>query len=156
MTPTQNSNFYCKGKFFDTFDEMMEYNKKWPDSPLDLAHYREFLDQRFKEAELNVNANPDITNRTIFKMLRWCTDWTDEVALTESLLGKFPEPSSIVFAVDTGKWIMRIDKTENGPIIRFNTAGYPNATPDDFSLAIIKVLCKRDAIMSFIKESLNG
>lgn len=42
---------YFAGKYFDTVDEMLEYSSKFPDMPLDLEWYRDFLDMRFREAE---------------------------------------------------------------------------------------------------------
>lgn len=75
--PGLNDKFYIKGKFFQTFEEMMEYAKKWPDEPVDLNHYREFLDERFIEAQANAAMNPNFTNRTAFELLRMNTNWTE-------------------------------------------------------------------------------
>ena len=75
MTEASKNNYYSRGKFFETFQEMVEALKIWDDEPCDLAYYREFLDERFREAELNLQANPEVTNRTIFKLLRMNTDW---------------------------------------------------------------------------------
>lgn len=77
MTATPKSNYYSRGKFFNTFEEMMEALKIWNDEPCDLEYYRQFLDERFREAEMNVHANPEVTNRTIFRLLRMNTDWVD-------------------------------------------------------------------------------
>jgi hypothetical protein len=65
------------------------------------------------------------------------------------------EKNSITFMADKDNWIMRIDKTENGPLIRFNTEDYPNCMPDDFALAVVKILCSVGAIKSFLQESLS-
>lgn len=71
--------FYAQSKFFETLEEMTEFLQKWPDEPFDLNYYHAFLNDRFREAQLNVQANPEITNRTIFKLLRMNTDWTEEM-----------------------------------------------------------------------------
>ena len=65
------------------------------------------------------------------------------------------KPTEINFLVDTGKWIMKIKKTETGPQILFNTQEYPNALPDDFAIAVVKVLCTSGSIKSFLQECLS-
>lgn len=69
--------FYVHAKHFDTLEEMTEYLQKWPDEPFDLNYYHEFLNDKFREAQLNVQVNPAITNRTIFRLLRMSTDWAE-------------------------------------------------------------------------------
>jgi hypothetical protein len=65
------------------------------------------------------------------------------------------EANSIIFMPDGKNWVMRIDKTENGPLIRFNTEDYPNCVPEDFAVAVVKILCSVGAIKSFLQESLS-
>jgi hypothetical protein len=72
---TKEKEFYYHGKSFESMDEMVEYALSWPDLPVDLEDFRDFLEQRFKEAEMNVAANPNFSNRTLYLLLRMNTDW---------------------------------------------------------------------------------
>jgi len=76
-TNETNNKYSCfyHGKYFDSPQDMTEYARKWPDLPADLEYYRVFLDQRMKEAEMNVQANPEFTNRHLFSLLMMHTEW---------------------------------------------------------------------------------
>jgi len=80
----EKQKFYNHGKIFESFDDMEKYSQEWPDEPLDLEHFRKFLDDRFKEALINKQLDPSITNRTMYRLLRLNTDWV-------AIKGEFPE-----------------------------------------------------------------
>ena len=71
-------DYFFHGKFFDTMEEMLDYARKWPESPVDLEWFKTFLDQRYQEAILNAQMNPEFDNIDLFRMLRVSTDWVDK------------------------------------------------------------------------------
>ena len=70
-------DFYCLGKYFSTFEEMMEFNDKWPEMEVDLDYLKMFFDDRFKEAKMNKQANPSFTNRQAFTLLKMSCEWCE-------------------------------------------------------------------------------
>jgi hypothetical protein len=69
---------YLAGKYFNMAQEMLAYAEKWPDEPIDLIEYREFLDQRWREAKTNLEVRGSLTNREAYSLLRMNTDWTEK------------------------------------------------------------------------------
>lgn len=59
-----------------------------------------------------------------------------------------PTPSTITFSVSDGIWTMKIIKDEG---VLFNREAFPNATPDDFALAVIEIL-ERNFNVKFEKK----
>ncbi len=53
-----------------------------------------------------------------------------------------PSPSDITFYRDVDAWIMKIERTEKGSMIRFNTEDHPNCMPEDFARAVCEILCR--------------
>lgn len=74
---TEKTAYYA-GKYFDTVEEMLAYSEKWPNEPLDLIEYREFLDQRWREAKINLQSGASLTNLHAYSLLRMSTDWTEK------------------------------------------------------------------------------
>jgi hypothetical protein len=70
--------YYYHGKFFDTFEEMVDYAKAFPEMPFDIEYFKQFLNDRYKEAEMNNELKESVTNRFVFKLLRKQTDWVTE------------------------------------------------------------------------------
>ncbi len=71
-------NAYYAGKFFDSPEEMISYAENWPGKPLDLIEYREFLDQCWREAKINLKLRGSLTNLEAYSLLRMNTDWTEK------------------------------------------------------------------------------
>ena len=65
----EKEQFYSKGKFFDSFDELLEFERKWPNMQLDLVEYKKFLDERYKEAEMNLKLRGSFTNKEAYSIL---------------------------------------------------------------------------------------
>lgn len=68
--------FYC-GRYFDTYDEFIQYVKDWPDQQVDVDWLQDFLDQRLKEIQLNLSMKKSLTNREAFLLIRINTDWVE-------------------------------------------------------------------------------
>ena len=63
--------FFTKGKVFQKFEDLVEYEKTWPDQPLDLEWFKTELSHRELEARANKEAHGDaFTNRMAWKLLR--------------------------------------------------------------------------------------
>lgn len=76
----EKKDFYLHGKYFDTFEEMMDFGGKWPDMPLDLDAFRRFLDQRYDEAKLNFELREGkFTNRAAYYFLYVNCEWASKV-----------------------------------------------------------------------------
>lgn len=69
---------YLKGKTFNSMEDAMAYETKWRDEPADLDDFKRFLSQRCLEARTNAEANPEFTNRLLYKLLRMHTDWVED------------------------------------------------------------------------------
>jgi hypothetical protein len=69
---------FLMGKWFATVQEMLDYEQQWKDLPVDIRQFAVFLAQRLKEAEQNLSANPEFSNRTLYRMLRQHTEWTEQ------------------------------------------------------------------------------
>lgn len=48
------NKFYSEGKFFDTFEEVLEYSKKWNDFDLDTLTADRHLDRLKKDITMNI------------------------------------------------------------------------------------------------------
>lgn len=73
----EKEKFFAKGKYFDSFEELLEYERKWPEMQLDLQDFKNFLDQRYREAEMNLKFRGTFTNKEAYLLLRGTTDWID-------------------------------------------------------------------------------
>ena len=78
MKNPEKKPFFSKGKFFDSFEEMVDYRKKWPDMPLDIEWFKEEMRGIINCIELNKECNPGFTNRQAWGVLRMDTDWIRE------------------------------------------------------------------------------
>jgi hypothetical protein len=61
--------FFSHGKYFDSFEEMMEYCKGFGSLPCDTDYFQNFLDDRFTEILINKQMNPLFTNNDAFDLL---------------------------------------------------------------------------------------
>ena len=63
-------------------------------------------------------------------------------------------PRSITFhpSGQQKDWIMKIEKTENGAVIKFNREDYPNCMEDAFAEAVCGILCRTGYLDSIYKE----
>lgn len=66
----ENTKVYFNGKQFMSLIEAIEYERKWPEMPLDLEQFKKFLELRFHEAETNSSINPYFTNRMMYELLK--------------------------------------------------------------------------------------
>lgn len=69
--------FSIHGKFFDTFEEMINYSLDFAELPLDIKEFEKQMSLRVDEAKMN-SQNPNFTNRMMYKLLRSYTDWAVE------------------------------------------------------------------------------
>jgi hypothetical protein len=68
--------FYYQGRFFPDREGFLDFVKDWPDLPVDLEQYRKFLDDRYREVEMNVAAhNGDFTNRHAYFLMYTHVQW---------------------------------------------------------------------------------
>ena len=53
------SNFYYRGKFFETEEEFLNHVNQWLDLPLDIVELKNELSMIFEEAECNKSVQGD-------------------------------------------------------------------------------------------------
>lgn len=53
--------FYLKGKYFNTLEDMCKYGIKFPELPLDVEQFKRDMQDRISEAEMNSRMNPEFT-----------------------------------------------------------------------------------------------
>lgn len=61
-------------------------------------------------------------------------------------------PGSFEFCPDGENWVMKIENTGNGPVIKFNTDDYPDSLPNDFAKAVCEILCQQEVFLGWLKE----
>lgn len=72
-----SKNFFYCGRYFDTYDEFIQYVKDWPDQQVDMDWIEDFMRQRTDEMRLNLDMRKSLTNREAFLLLRLSTDWVE-------------------------------------------------------------------------------
>ena len=71
-----NKNFYFQGKFFETFDEMLEYYKIWEQSKLDEKTAKEMTDKIMEQILVNVFLYSEFTNKEFNEYLQKTFDFS--------------------------------------------------------------------------------
>lgn len=71
--------FYLHGKFFDTFEEMRDYDKNWGDLSLDIDEFKRQMNLIIKCFEnVSKKISPTFSNKDAYISLRYYTDWAVE------------------------------------------------------------------------------
>lgn len=69
MDNKEKQKYYSKGKFFDTFEEMMEYSNEWNNKEIDQESCKHILDLLCRDIFLNISIyGEELTNKQFSEM----------------------------------------------------------------------------------------
>lgn len=153
----KKNKFFIAGKFFDSFEDGLKYEKEWLESIIDEESFEMLWKNLGKEICMNIFLLErqiqvkdlklileDIFSHFISRSQGYNYKRCNVV---KEIMDDEKSESTIIFNAEANEWVMKL--TPRG--IFFNRDRYPNAMPDDFANAVIEIL-EKNFLVKFEKN----